>query len=313
MVVNRVKVSAPGKIILSGEHAVVYGYPEILSAIDRRLSVEIEETGLGLDIQPREGKSLVEYAVEVIKARLNISGLKNLKIRINSQIPIGGGLGSSAAFAVAITAAFFEFLKLPRSLKKINEIAYEIEKKQHGTPSGGDNTVSTYGGFLLYRKETETFKVFSPLKTKVFPSIYLIYSGKPEESTGEMIKTVKDFILRSPKEAEKIFKETEKITRNFLRFLSGEELNFGGLITRNERLLEQLGVVSVKTKRLIQKIESIGGSAKISGAGGIKTNSGIILAYHAQPEILTDFAKQEKLEILEAKLGERGIKSEKGV
>jgi len=311
MAVNKVKVSAPGKIILSGEHAVVYGYPEILSAINRRLSVEIEETVLGLDIQPIEGKSLVEYAVEMIKARLKISGHKNLKIRINSQISIGGGLGSSAAFAVAITAAFFEFLKLPRSLKKINEIAYEIEKKQHGTPSGGDNTVSTYGGFLLYRKETETFKVFSPLKTKVFPSIYLMYSGKPEESTGEMIKTVKDFILRSPKEAEKIFKETEKITRNFSRFLSGEELNFGGLITRNERLLEQLGVVSVKTKRLIQKIESTGGSAKISGAGGVKGDSGIILAYHQDPKVLIKLANEEKIDMFKVKLGERGVRNEK--
>ena len=307
----KVIVSAPGKIILSGEHAVVYGYPEVLSAIDKRLSVEIEETGSGLDVQPMEGRSLVEYAIEIIKIQLNVSGLKNLKIRITSQIPIGSGLGSSAAFAVAITTAFFEFLKLPRSLKKINEIAYEIERKQHGTPSGGDNTVSAYGGFLLYRKETEAFKVFSPLKTKVFPSIFLINSGKPEESTGEMIKIVKDLILRSSQEAEKIFREMEQITRNFLRFLSGEEQNFGDLITRNERLLEQLGVVSSKTKILIQKIESIGGSAKISGAGGIKGNSGIILAYHQDPKVLLKLANEEKIEMFKVKLGERGVKNEK--
>lgn len=310
METKKVKVSAPGKIILSGEHAVVHGYPEILSAINRRLSVEIEETGLGLDIQPIEGKPIVEYAIEVIKTKLNVSGLKNLKIRIDSQIPIGCGLGSSAAFAVAITAAFFEFLKLPRSFKKINEIAYEIEKKQHGTPSGGDNTVSTYGGFLLYRKETEAFKFFSPLKTKVYPSIFLINSGKPEESTGEMIKIVKDFILSSPKEAEKIFRETEQITRSFLRFLSGEEQNFPDLITRNERLLEKLGVVSVRTKILIRKIESIGGSAKISGAGGVRENSGIILVYHQDPKVLIKLASEEKFDMFKVKLGERGVKNE---
>ncbi len=307
---RKIRVSAPGKIILSGEHAVVHGYPEILSAIDRRLSVEIEETGSEIDIQPIEGRSLVEYAIEVIKTRLGISGLNNLKIKIDSQIPIGSGLGSSAAFAVAIAAAIFEFLKLPRSLKKINEIAYEIEKKQHGTPSGGDNTVSAYGGFLLYRKETEAFKVFSPLKTKVFPSIFLINSGKPEESTGEMIKIVKDFILSFPREAEKIFREMEQITRNFLRFLSGEGQNFGDLITRNERLLEQLGVVSSKTKLLIQKIESIGGSAKISGAGGVKVNSGIILTYHQDQKVLIKLASEEKLDMFRVKLGERGVKSE---
>ena len=308
---RKVKVSAPGKVILSGEHAVVYGYPEILSAIDRRLSVEIEETGSDLDIQPIESRPFVEYAVEVIKTKLNVSGLNNLKIRTNSQIPLGCGLGSSAAFSVAITAAFFGFLNLPRSLKKINEIAYEIEKKQHGTPSGGDNTISAYGGFLLYRKETESFKVFSSLKTKVFPQIFLINSGKPEESTGEMIKGVKDFVLKTPQEAEKIFKEMEQITRNFLRFLSGEELNFGDLITINERLLEQLGVVSSKTKLLIQKIESISGSAKISGAGGLKDNSGIVIVYHEDPKVIEKFAHEGNLDLFRVKLGERGFKNEK--
>jgi len=197
-------------------------------------------------------------------------------------------------------------------LKKINEIAYEIEKKQHGTPSGGDNTVSAYGGFLLYRKETEVFKVFSPLKTKVFPSIFLINSGKPEENTGEMVKAVKNFVLKSPGQAEMIFKEMEKITRSFLRYLSGEEQNFGDLITRNERLLEELGVVSLKTKTLIQKIEAIGGSAKISGAGGMKENSGIILAYHQDPKVLVKLANEEKLDMFRVKLGEKGVKNEQG-
>lgn len=311
MVVNKVKVSAPGKIILSGEHAVVYGYPEILSAIDRRLNIEIEEGGRELNVLPKEGKLLVGYALELIRDRLGVDEVKNPTVRIDSQIPIGCGLGSSAAFAVALTAAFFEFQKLPRSLKKINEIAYEIEKKQHGTPSGGDNTVSIYGGFLLYRKETDTFKAFLPLKTAVVPKPFLINTGKPVETTGEMVDKVREFCLRFPGKVEKIFKEMEQITRNFLRFLSGEEVNFGNLITRNERLLEQLGVVSVKTKDLIRKIEKIGGSAKISGAGGVKRNSGIILAYHPEPEILTDFAKQKKLEILEVKLGERGVRNER--
>jgi len=308
--IKKIKVSAPGKIILSGEHAVVYGYPEILSAIDRRIFIETEETGLGLDVQPVEGKLIVEQAIEIFKAKLGVSRLKNLKIKISSQIPIGSGMGSSVAFAVAISAAFFEFLKLPKNLKKINEIAYEIEKKQHGTPSGGDNTISTYGGFLLYRKETENIKTFLSLKTKVFSSIFLINSGKPKENTGEMIKSVRDFLSRSPQKVEKFFREIEQVTRNFLRFFSGEELDFGSLITRNERLLEQLGVVSPKTKILIQKIEKEGGFAKISGAGGTKENSGIVLAYHRDPNVLLKLAKEEKLDMFKVKLGEKGVKSE---
>ncbi len=301
---NKVKVSAPGKIILSGEHAVVYGYPEILCAVDRRLSVEIEET------VSKEENLLVKNALEILKARLNIGGLDNLKIKIESQIPIGGGMGSSAALAVAMTTAFFQFLRLPHSLKKINEIAYEIEKKQHSTPSGGDNTISTYGGFLWYRKETETFKTFSPLKTKVLPPVYLLYSGKPEETTGEMVKKVKGFISESPLKAADIFREIEQITRKILGFLMGEKQNFSDLIVRNERLLEQLGVVSVKTKRLIGKIEAAGGAAKISGAGGVKGDSGVILAYHQNSKILQKLANEEKIEVFKVKLGEKGVKNE---
>lgn len=307
---NKIRVSAPGKIILSGEHAVVYGYPEVLCAINRRLTVEIQKSENALEVTPSEGELFVKYGLELIKTKLGISELGNLKIKIDSQIPLGCGLGSSAAFAVALTAGIFKFLKLPWSLKKINEIAYEIEKKQHGTPSGGDNTVCTYGGFLLYRKETEIFKVFSPLKAKIFPKVFLINSGKRLESTGEMIKAVKDFVLRSPQKTEKIFREMEKVTRSFLRYLSGEELNFGDLIKNNESFLEELMVVSEKTKNLIQKIEKIGGSAKISGAGGLKEGSGVILAYHQDPKILLKFTGEEKLEMFEVKLGERGVRSE---
>ena len=306
-----VKVSAPGKIILSGEHAVVYGYPEILCAINRRLTVEIQKSENALEVTPPEGELFVKYGLELIKTKLGIGELGNLKIKIDSQIPLGCGLGSSAAFAVALTAGIFKFLKLPWSLKNINGIAYEIEKKQHGTPSGGDNTVCTYGGFLLYRKETEIFKVFSSLKTKIFPKVFLINSGKRLESTGEMVKAVKDFVFKSPQKAEQIFKETEKITRSFLRYLSGEELNFGDLIKNNERLLEKLGVVSDKTKILIRKIEKNGGSAKISGAGGFKGSSGVILVYHQDPKILLKFAGEENLEMFEVKLGEKGVRSEK--
>jgi len=196
-------------------------------------------------------------------------------------------------------------------LEKINRIAYEIEKKQHGNPSGGDNTISTYGGFLLYRKETEAFKVFSPLKVKISPPFFLINSGKPVETTGEMVRMVKEFYLRFPAKVEKIFRRMEQVTRDFLEFLSGEKLNIEDSIRVNERLLERLGVVSPKTKTLIKRIEGIGGSAKISGAGGRKGNSGMVIAYHPDQEKLIDFGKKEGLFLFRVKLGEKGVRIDK--
>lgn len=169
---KRVKVSAPGKIILSGEHSVVYGCPAILAAIDRRLSVGVEKTRGGLEIVSGEPPDLVKHAFKKTKEVFREKIGKGLKITIDSQIPVGRGLGSSAALAVAVTGAIFKLVNQSWSEEKINKIAYEIEKKQHGNPSGGDNAVSTHGGFLWFRKETEEFKAFFHLAVQSPPQFF---------------------------------------------------------------------------------------------------------------------------------------------
>jgi mevalonate kinase len=104
----------------------------------------------------------------------------------------------------------------------------------------------------------------------------------------------------------------EKVTKGFLEFLMGEARSeFGSLIRENELLLEKLGVVSVRTKALIRKIERMGGTAKISGAGGSKENSGMVLIYHKDQEKLLSFAKKNSLDLFSVKIGEEGVKIEK--
>lgn len=312
LMLKRAKVSAPGKIILSGEHTVVYGHPAILAAVDRRLSVEIEKAKSGLEIISREPTGLVNYALRKTKEAFGEKLEKGLRIKIDSQIPVGCGMGSSAALAVAFTGAIFRFVNHSWSQEKINEIAYEIEKKQHGNPSGGDNSISTYGGFLWFRKETEKFKVFSHLVIKFPPKIFLIDGGKPEETTGEMVAMVKDLYLTYPRKIQRIFREIEVVTKEILNLLLEEtHSRLRELFLVNEKLLEKLGVVSPKNQSLIRKIEKIGGGAKISGAGGKRKDSGIILAYHKDPEVLLRFAQKEKLPLFEAKLGEEGVRVEK--
>lgn len=276
---DTIKVSAPGKLIISGEHAVVYGCPAIVTAINKRLYVT----------------------------------LVNGKAKIKSDIPIGCGMGSSAAYAVA-TSATKTFLKNKKlNLDGINDVAYKIEKKRHGNPSGVDNTVSTYGGFLWYRKESESLKLFSPIEVKkALPKIYLIDTGRPLESTKEMVARVQKLYKKEPASIEIIFKKIEKVTRNFLKYLLGENAaSFQDLIKENESLLEKLGVVSNSTVKLIRQIEKIGGAAKISGAGGWRDKSGILLVYHKNSYKLQKFVQEKKLKLLEVKLGEEGVKIEK--
>lgn len=311
--IKRTRVSAPGKIILSGEHAVVYGHPAILAAVDRRLFVEIEKAKGGLEIISHESTDLAKYALKKIKEVFGEKIKEGLRIKIDSQIPVGCGMGSSAALAVAFTGAIFKLVSDSWKREEINKIAFEIEKKQHGNPSGGDNSISTYGGLLWFKKETEKFKVFSHLAIKSSPKIFLINSGKPEETTGEMVAMVKDSYSSYPRKIRRIFREMEKITKEMLNLLLEEtHSRLGELFLVNEKLLEKLGVVSPKTQSLVKKIEKIGGGAKISGAGGKRKNSGIILAYHKDPEVFLGFAQKEKLPLFEVKLGEEGVRVEKG-
>jgi len=276
---DMIQVSAPGKLIISGEHAVVYGYPALVTAINRRLTV------------------------------VSAKG----KRKIQSEIPIGCGMGSSAAYAVATSAANIVFKSGKLDLVKINDVAYKVEKKRHGNPSGVDNTVSTYGGFLWYRKESENLKLFSPVKVKrTLSKMYLIDTGRPVESTKEMIARVAKLYKKNPLSTEIVFRKIERVSKNFLKYFQGENIvNFGNLIKENEVLLEKLGVVSNSTIKLICEIEKTGGVAKISGAGGRKDKSGILLVYHKNINKLKNFAKKKQLELIEIQLGEEGVRIEK--
>lgn len=273
------KASAPGKLIISGEHAVVYGYPALVAALDKRLSVT----------------------------------LTGRKITIESNIPIGRGMGSSAAYAVATSAVKLFLRDRKLDLNKINDTAYRVEKKRHGNPSGVDNTISTYGGLLWFRKESERLKLFSSIKARrALPKIYLVDTGRPLESTKEMVAKVKRLYKKDPLATEIIFRKIERVTRSFLKYLlGGGAVNFQELIKENEFLLEKLGVVSDSIIELIREIERIGGAAKISGAGGWKDKSGILLIYHKNVEKLQNFAKKNNLKLLEVKLGEGGVRIEK--
>jgi mevalonate kinase len=307
---DKITVSAPGKIILSGEHAVVYGKPAILAAINRRLFVSFRQSSKN-EIITSESPKLTEFARDFVLKSLGKSKEK-LRIEISSEIPIGCGMGSSAALAVAMTTALFEYLNKPFDKEKINQIAYEIEKKQHGTPSGGDNTISTYGGFLWYRKEIEFLKLFEKLKFVRLPKFVLINTGRPMETTGEMVLGVRKLYEQNKIKTEKILNEIEKTTKQLLvAFNQMDEKLVKITIRENERLLENLGVVSNFAKKIVREIEKQGGADKICGAGGKKEGAGIILAFHSKKEALFKIAKKKNLPAFEVKLGEEGVRIEK--
>jgi mevalonate kinase len=135
-----ITATAPGKIHLLGEHTSVYGKPALLAAIDKSVSVSIEsaKNGKGFSEHGKDREELEQVLLSAIKKKFTISKIPKYKIEIKTDLPIGSGLGSSAAFSAASAAVLLTFLNLPNDKETIFEIAYEGEKFFHGNPSGGD-------------------------------------------------------------------------------------------------------------------------------------------------------------------------------
>lgn len=310
-----ITVSVPGKIHLMGEHAVVYGKPALLSAINKRIRVSIERAPK-MDIVTTESPACITYALEKVKEYVKLDELPPMRISIDSDIPAGFHLGSSAATAVGVVAASIYFLKKLWNPTQINAIAYEVEKKQHGNPSGGDNTAVTFGGLVWFRKELEFLKSMQQLDITI-PSklnhFFLINTGRPKETTGEMVAYMRFMVAAHPSQYKKIFDENEEQTKKIVTAIKEErERNLVDGIKRGEQTLEHMGVVSKQVIPTVREIEKAGGAAKILGGGGRSNGVGFLLCYHKNQKTVENLCAKYKFEIQKIQLGEEGVRLEKG-
>ncbi|MET1124595.1 MAG: mevalonate kinase [Archaeoglobaceae archaeon] len=248
--------SAPGKIILFGEHAVVYGRHAVVAAIDLRCRVRVERassfriesplgvTGLDFKVHP--------YVSFAIKRFGEIKKIEGARIRIESEVPIGSGLGSSAAVAVATLKALDAEFETGMSDEEIFRLAWQVEKDVQGTSSGIDPFVSTYGGCWLFpeRKRLEVRERF-----------FVLNFGS--RSTAKMVAKVAELRKRYPDIVERIFDAIDAVALNAA---SGAEIE--ELIPINHSLLRAIGVSTPEIDEKIAELEREGLRAKITGAGG---------------------------------------------
>lgn len=298
-----ISVSIPGKIHLIGEHSVVYGYPAILASINLFLYAKISKSSkkqISGIVQYDDAIYRLQNVIEKkIKEKFKVE-IPTYKIAIDkTKIPVGSGLGTSASLSAAFTICLLKFLNINYSEKDIYEIAFEGEKVFHGNPSGGDLAAVLQSGIILFRKDKTGNKI-KPLGFKISDKIaklVLINSGKPVETTAEMVQLVKDNYTKSPKEVTGIFQSQGALTTRMVKVLKkGDQEKFVKIIKKSERNLEKLEVVGKAAKQIIHRIELLGGAGKITGAGGIKNRSGMILAFHKNPKVITEFAKKNKLD-----------------
>ena len=286
----RVTASAPAKVILFGEHFVVYGEPALVMAVERRAYVSTEPradgkiyiraenvgasgyySGEGLRIFEAErggaeARRRLEPIKVVIEEARRLSG-KNLglNVTVESAIPVAAGLGSSAAVAVATAASAGRVLDLNPSKEEIYRMAYEAEKVIHGTPSGIDPAISTYGGTLMYRRGEGV----QPLALKVELPLVIGNTGL-SRSTGDLVAGVRRLKEKYPSLVEPILKIGGKITAEAVKALETENLEaLGNLMNMNHGLLSAVGVSSLPLERLVYAARMAGAlGAKLTGAGG---------------------------------------------
>lgn len=310
---KKITYSAPAKVIISGEHAVVFGKPALVSAINIRLRFSMWETAV------LKEDSNIQLLVDVVKKYLAKEKIKyknkNFDFEISSKIPIGRGLGSSAAFCVAGVAAILHFYTRKQyPLEAINQLAYQCEKKFHKNPSGVDPSTVCYGGLIYYRKEFEFLKNISKLNITIPKAIeenlFLIDTGKPLENTGEMVVMVGALYNKEPNIIESVLNQIEKVTRKITISLMKKDLTmFQESIQTNQVLLEKIGVVSNQTKTILKQINQFG-FGKITGAGGYKKGSGFLLFFAQDRNKLKKYCQKNKLDYYKFKQSEKGLKNE---
>lgn len=236
-------------------------------------------------------------------------------LSIDSEIPVGAALGSSASTAVTIVAAMTSFLGQDFNKNTINDIAFLVEQRKHGLPSGGDNAAVCFGGLIWFRKETPDIKVIQQVPFSVAPSVaknfVIIDTGRPKESTGEMVGMVRTLRDNNRQMVDKVLYDQERLTRELTVALkSGSEKDIMAIIKAGERNLEAIGVASPSSMRLIREIEDAGGVAKICGAGGKTEATGVVLAYNSDPSIPQKIASSHNLRVYPTVLGVDGLRQE---
>lgn len=269
--------SAPGKIILFGEHFVVYGGKAVLCAINKRITVESEliksqkieiDSELGaIKVSRDEPIQNVDvvfrpvvYIAQKILSRFNFSS--GIRVSIRSEIPAGVGLGSSSACCVAaagsISGLFDSYTK-----DEILQLALEAEKTVFENASGADSTVCTYGGLLEYSKDRQIKKLDFVPKFQL-----VIADSKKTHSTSQVVARVRKFKEENFDVFSNLCDKEDSLIEESIQALKKNDLGLvGKKMTQNQQYLEKIGVSSEVLASMLKAVNGSAYGAKLTGAG----------------------------------------------
>lgn len=268
-----------GKVILFGEHFVVYGLPAIAAALSDQTNAVVEDGDSGLEFidnrpetpgykttKKEEIQRQLNALVEYFKIDL---GKTPLRIILDGGLVCASGIGASAALAASIARALSRKFKLNMSDDQINDAAYVAEQAGSGTPSGIDNTCAVFGGFITFEKNLQGGKnKIEKLSVKRPVEIVLANSGITKE-TKIVVGDVKALKEKNPQEFEKIFNDYRTVFNDAVSAVKSENWEVvGKLMNRNHLLLQKM-TVSCKELDEMQKVALGAGAlgAKLTGTG----------------------------------------------
>jgi mevalonate kinase len=266
--------SACAKVILFGEHAVVYQQPAIAVPISSlRVTVTAEDTPKGFCLVAQNLDNQRFFADDTnnpfVQLALRICQYYDMPLpaytlTIDSAIPIASGLGSGAAIATALARAIVTILGVSPSLTELNAFVYETEKTYHGTPSGIDNTVIVYEKpiYFIREKPIQIIQTFAPFSL-------LVANTGISAPTKESVADVRKLYESDRQVYGALFNEIGTIANNGLKAMqTADWVKFGQLMTHNHHILQQLTVSSPQLDCLVDTALSSGAiGAKLSGGG----------------------------------------------
>ncbi len=329
---------APGKLILSGEHSVVYGNPALVMAVNRYVTTTVlPQTGSHItfcfphlsaerhvrltDLMQlqdrirqnyhhflngeltirevlREPVELVLFALSLLFEAVNMESDIGMRMTMQTDILIGCGMGSSAAVVLSVLTALAAYLKANVSSEMFFNLAQQAENMQHGKSSGLDLQSVLQGGCLYFKEGQVTARTPSLLP------LYLINTGQPQTSTGECVTLAANYFKNT-----QIGHDFAMVTDAMDNALQCNNMaDFILTVRENHKLLNTIGVVPQKVQHFIAEIEQNGGAAKISGAGAVAgNNAGAVIVAIQDKTVLHKITDRYQQEIIPIQCEARGV------
>lgn len=273
-----ISASSCAKVILIGEHSAVDGYATVAYPVKSLKLTAFISNHKQEDSQISTFKKMFDDKFQTNSNRCTI--------KIDSNIPLKSGLGSSTAFVNAIIKALLTFHEIKVTQNELYSLVTDFESSVNSRVSGIDQATIVFEQPVLLENKKVTMLQETDLKVE---DCLIIQSGPATESTTEMVQKVSNHSSK-----KEIFQSIHTLSHKYL----SKKIRLEEMFFEANRLLQRLEIVGDMAKKIIEDIESIGGVAKVSGAGGFISGSGIILGYHEDRNALLELCNAKNYQVL---------------